>query len=437
MITLDIKFIVPKDKLKEVNNTLNHLLITKYNYPMYYENNLQYIQTNPFIITKEKYEEIKYATEKITEVFNIVSKVFRYEQPFLQELFVTNDERYLYTISKTLKFDKYITLYGRYDWGVDAEGNLKLFEFNADTPAGLCEASFVSTFLQEQLKLDNLFNPNEKLLKYITNTMDRYIIHNLGLRKEYNMTFACVKMAPEDFFNVKVLYDYYRSNSVLRSKLKMDFVDMSELSVKMNKNNEPSHLCTPTLEHVDIFFRFYPLEWFLDNNDYPVCGDIFHLIADGKLLTVNPPHSMAVHSKGVLALLYQIMIQAKSTKQILFTEEHLDVMEKYLLPTFLEMPSDGKYVGKPFFDREGANIKIFNQDNFNPTYLEKDYVYQEKMELKKVSFYSHDKNKVKKVNGRVVLSSYAIGNEFGGILTRIGNEITDSDAYFFPTYVAE
>ncbi len=432
---MDIKQIVSKKELKNVNKKINKLLIENHNYPMFYENNLQYIQVNPFVISKEKFEEIKYATEKMNEILTIISRIFRYEKPFLQELFVTKDERYLFTISKTLKFDKYITVYGRYDWGIDEEGNLKLFEFNSDTPAGLCEASFVSSCIQEELGLKNLMNPNEKLLKFITNAMDRYIVNNLGLRKEYNMTFACAKMAYEDFFNVKVIYDYYKEHSVLQNRIHFDFVDMSELSSAKNEKGEPEYLSTPNFEKVDIFFRFYPFEWLADNEDYPVCSDILHLIAEGKLLTVNPPHSMSVHSKGVLSLLYQILEQSKYTKQSLFNKEQLEVLDKYLLPSYLEMPEDGTYVVKPFFDREGANIKIVNQDNFNPKYEDIDYLYQKKMNLKELSFYSLDNNRIKNIKGKAVISSYSIGNEFGGILTRVGNEITDADAYFLPTFV--
>lgn len=435
---MDLQILTQKENLLKVNDKLNDKFLMDYDYPMYYDHGLQYIQPQMFVLSNEKYEELRYITEVFVQILSKISKMLRYQMPQLQELFVTKDEYYLYIISRILKFDDFLTIIGRFDWGIDDNGNFKLFEFNSDTPAGLCESTFVTKLIHEEFQIDNYKNPNTDLLNLIVEAMDKYIIGNLGERDKYTMVFACGKIASEDYFNVKVIYDYFCKHSSLKDKLFLDFVDMSEIKISF-EDQEPNYMYTNKIkEKVDILYRFYPLEWMLQDNNYPNMRELLYLIAEGKILSINPPHTMTVHSKGILSLLYQIVEQSKVQQQNLFTAEELTVLNKHMVPSYLDFDESvmkGTYVAKPFFSREGANISFVDKDFYNPSFEEKDYIYQEKFPLKKVEFFSHDNGEITNVKGYVVLSTYAIGNKFGGILTRVGGEITDKDAYFIPTLI--
>jgi glutathionylspermidine synthase len=437
---MTVHFYTKSEDLISNNEKINEKLLDEHDYPMFYDQNLQYIQLNPYILSESKFNELKKITILANEIFSIISNVFRYDKPYLQEVFVTKDQRYLQAISQAFKYDKLLSIVGRYDWGYDKKGNLKLLEFNADTPAGLCESSFVSQLIYEYIGDNTLLNPNLDLLDLIVTKIDEYIIGNLGEKNSYKMTFACVKMATEDYYNVNLIYDYYQKKSTLKEKLILDFIDISDVNVKFDENNFPKYMYTDNENiQTDILYRFYPMEWMCDNKEYPILNDLAYLIATGRVLSINPPYTMAVHSKGVLSLLYEVLQQSKNNpNQTLFSKKHLKFLNKYILPTYLEFDPEvheGVYVAKPFFDREGANIKFVNKDNYNSNYINKDYIYQKKMELKKESFHSHDNNQICEVTGSVVISTYSVGNDFGGILTRVGKAITDKDAYFLPTFI--
>ena len=55
---------------------------------------------------------------------------------------------------------------GRIDFTIDNNGDLKILEFNSETPAGLVEAIGVSSIVKEKLNIE-YYNPNETLRKDI------------------------------------------------------------------------------------------------------------------------------------------------------------------------------------------------------------------------------------------------------------------------------
>ena len=83
----------------------------------------------------------------------------------------------------------------------------------------------------------------------------------------------------------------------------------------------------------------------------------------------NPPYALCYQSKKILEVAYM-----------------LDPMNKYLLRTSSYPLSGIKHVTKPNFGREGANIKIYSENQTVEEYTDGFYVdqpviYQEKAEL--------------------------------------------------------
>ena len=63
---------------------------------------------------------------------------------------------------------------GRIDFAIDNNGDLKILEFNSETPAGLVEAIGVNSIIKEKLNIE-YDNPNENLRKDIREVIFFYI----------------------------------------------------------------------------------------------------------------------------------------------------------------------------------------------------------------------------------------------------------------------
>jgi hypothetical protein len=61
-------------------------------------------------------------------------------------------------------------------------------------------------------------------------------------------------------------------------------------------------------------------------------------------------------------------------------------------------------------------------------------VYQERIQIQTINLPVHTTMSVTEEVVYPVLGAYVIGNDFGGIYTRAGNVITDSNAIYIPTY---
>jgi len=211
-------------------------------------------------------------------------------------------------------------IYGRFDFGYDGD-NLKLFEFNADTPTSLFEAGIVQWFwLQDFDKdKDQLNSVHEKLIGYW-----KYLKPYLY---EGPVHFACIKQSLEDLTTV----EYIRDCAVQAGlETKLIFIDdlgwLEERKSFVDLEDQP----------IKNLFKLYPWEWMVNEPFFE------QLLIKEDMHWIEPAWKMILSNKAILPLLWELFPNCP-----------------YILECYHEAENTlTDYVRKPLLSREGANVQI-------------------------------------------------------------------------------
>jgi len=218
-------------------------------------------------------------------------------------------------------------LYGRLDLAYDGR-QIKLLEYNADTPTALVEAAVTQWYwLEDCFKGADQFNSlHEKLvakwkdlLPYLEQPV--YFGHD---------------GSEEDFMTVSYLRDTAQQAGHATVPIEMfDIGWDAARSAFVDLNGRP----------MKSVFKLYPWEWMLNErfaaNALATMGGA-NWRAEG-INWMEPIWKMMWSNKALLAILWE-----------------LNPNHELLLPAYLDGPRSLKdYVKKPFFGREGAGVSIF------------------------------------------------------------------------------
>ena len=278
-------------------------------------------------------------------------------------------------------------IYGRFDLCYK-NGQIKLLEFNADTPTSLYEAGIIQWFwLQDFDKDKDQFNSiHEKLIaywKYLKNYLNAGVLH-----------FTCLKETLEDLTNLE-----YMRDCAIQAGLETKLVFMDDLGWDDSTNQ----FLDLEEQPVTNIFKLYPWEWLL--------GDEFgkHIKEDtNHAYWIEPAWKMILSNKAILPILWQLYPDCA-----------------YLLPAYFEQGKLINYVKKPILSREGANIdlvmKNISLQKTEGVYGAEGFIYQELFTLP--NFSDH----------YPVIGSWMIGQEPAGIGIREANSlVTDNQSRFVP-----
>ncbi len=249
--------------------------------------------------------------------------------------------------------------YGRFDLGVSADcGQIKLLEFNADTPTSLLEASVIQWYwLQDFDKNKDQFNSiHEKLVSHMKVCKD-YLYGNLKL------WLTCARGSDEDFMTVKYMQDIAQQAGIAN-----DFLYIDEVSVEDSYLVSP--FVTPQKEPINNLFKLYPYEW------------LFHEAFGPELvkkrdhtLWIEPPYKAILSNKMLLVYLYKLF------------PNHPNILPAYYSKDGENTSHMRSYARKPVLGREGNNVSIFKNGNLaeqnNGEYGEEGFVLQEYFDMAK------------------------------------------------------
>lgn len=285
------------------------------------------------------------------------------------------------------------SIYGRFDFAYDeVKKQLKLLEFNADTPTSLFECGVVQWYWKQHYfgdSKDQFNSVHEQLIqtwKEIKPYLKGEVLH-----------FTCVRESLEDLTNVEYLRDCAIQAGIQTQLLYIDeigwngsnFVDLSD-------------------EPITDIFKLYPWEW-LANEDYGI-----HIVNDIlEAQWIEPSWKMILSNKAILAILWE-----------LYPNHPL------LLETYFNDPRNlVNYVKKPLLSREGANISIINnnqtiEQTFGD-YGNEGYIYQEFA------------NMIKNNSGYSIIGSWIIGEESCGISFRESDYLITNDRSRFIPHIIE
>jgi glutathionylspermidine synthase len=231
------------------------------------------------------------------------------------------------------------SLYGRFDFSWDGEGEAKLLEYNADTPTALLEASVVQWHWLEDTHQDaDQFNSlHEKLVarwQVLSEALGGGLLH-----------LACVRDSEEDLGNVEYLRD-----CALQGGWDARRLDIEDLGWDGERFLDLEDVPVETL------FKLYPWEWLVREE----FGE--HLLGRPARL-IEPAWKMLLSNKALLVLLWEM------------NYGHPNLLPAYFTPQKFA----GDYVKKPLLAREGANVTIRSRGTvrWQPgDYGKEGYVYQ-------------------------------------------------------------
>jgi glutathionylspermidine synthase len=290
------------------------------------------------------------------------------------------------------------SVYGRFDLCY-RDGQVKMLEFNADTPTSLYEAGIVQWFwLQDFDKAKDQFNSiHEKLIGYWTYAKPYlYQGQSFGPPAEGAPTvhFTCVKQSLEDLTNTEYIRDCAIQAGLDTRLLYVDDIGWDpDGQVFVDMEDQP----------IRNIFKLYPWEWMVaEEFGANILND------RNKALWIEPAWKMILSNKAILPILWELYPDCP-----------------YLLPAYFEPNRLTDYVKKPILSREGANIELVRGDTIlqqtDGDYGEEGHIYQQLFTLP-----SFDGN-------HPVLGSWIIGQEPAGIgIREAGNLVTDNLSRFVP-----
>ncbi len=222
------------------------------------------------------------------------------------------------------------SLYGRFDFAYDGTGPAKLYEYNADTPTSVFEcATFQWIWLEELIGKGVLPAGSDQFNSLFDKLRDRFgtIFPTGGF-----VHFAADATAIEDRQTVRFFED-------LASQVGIEpkFVEMKEIGL----NGDGRFVDSDGLE-LQAAFKLYPWEFMLREEYAPN-------LAKADVRWIEPAWKAVLSNKGILPLLW---------------ERHGG--HPNLLPAFFDDDPAAailgpRYVRKPLFSREGANVELVEE----------------------------------------------------------------------------
>ncbi len=372
-------------------------------------------------ITSEFRRELSLATYELGKIFaRVVFNVQNGDDRLLVELGIPREA--LGAVRVTV-FNQLATTIGRFDFAHTAKGP-KMLEFNADTPTSVVEAFFVN---QKACDFFGALNPNANMETQIERAFGAVVTRygELGYKTD-SIVFSALGWHDEDRGTAQFLLN--------KSGLKAKFVPLEDLRVYEDRLWA---LTGDSQEPVDVLYRLHALEKLAvdkDEDGYPTGTHVVDLIARKKLAVINPPSAFVAQTKALQALIWGL----HEAGEFFRAEEH-DIIERYMLPTYLENRFAGKsaYVVKPIFGREGGAVSLFNAEGIlverdtEDFYWDQPMVYQKLVEMEQV-----ESDTVSgPYRGRLLWGSFLVGGEPSAICARIGERITGNLSCYLPVAI--
>ncbi len=218
-------------------------------------------------------------------------------------------------------------LYGRMDLVYDGTGPVKLYELNYDTPTSIYEAAFFQwIWLEEQQQRGALpqqtdqYNQLQELLILAFATIGK------SLRRPFY--FTAVRSSLEDQGTIEYLRDCATQAGVHGEMIAIEDIGLTRQGRFTDLQNKV----------IGTLFKLYPLE-------YMFADQYGAYLPRSGLQLIEPPWKAVLSNKGIMPLLW---------------ERHCG--HPHLLPAFFDdapcEPLPPRWVRKPLFSREGANVQI-------------------------------------------------------------------------------
>jgi glutathionylspermidine synthase len=217
-------------------------------------------------------------------------------------------------------------LYGRMDLAYSGNGPAKLYEYNADTPTSLYESAVFQWVWLEQMRERGCLPADADQF----NSMHERLVDALGrIGVQGPLHLTATAASTEDMGTVNYLADCARQAGLTAFTLGIEEIGVD---ARGRFTDGEDRL-------IGSLFKLYPWEWLL--------AEPFAVhIPDSGCRFIEPAWKTILSNKGLMALLWEAFPGHPN-----------------LLPAFFDgdpraADLNGRYVRKPIYSREGANIEV-------------------------------------------------------------------------------
>ena len=288
------------------------------------------------------------------------------------------------------------SLYSRLDFVYDGLSPAKLLENNADTPTSLYEAGFWQwLWLEQNVDAGNIHRQADQFNSLQEKLVARF--KEIAYINQINtLHFACCKDTEEDRGTVQYLQDCAKEAGIDQRFVYIEDIGIAESGEFTDLNDRVIQDC----------FKLYPWEFMLDE-------EFGREAINDHTNWLEPLWKTLLSNKGLLAVLWEIF------------PNHPNLLPAYFADS---APSglSGKWIKKPLFSREGANISLLDP-NHNETLLSDGPYGEEGFVLQ-----AHHPLPVFN-NNHTLIGSWLVDNQAAGITVREDNTaITQDTSRFLP-----
>ncbi|WP_369411261.1 glutathionylspermidine synthase family protein [Polycladospora coralii] len=380
----------------------------------------EYALASTYAISNAFRSEMAYATKQLGRIFHKTLQHVRLgSDQLLKELGLPRST--WPTIRLNFPYDA-PTLIGRFDFAYTEQG-LKMLEFNSDTPTGIVEAFYTNGKVCEALGKQD---PNEKENLKIKAGFQRIL--SLYQKLGYNtkqIHFSSLNWHEEDKGTTLYL--------LRESGLSAVYTPLHQIGVKEDGVYAWDEQKLQEIE-VNVWYRLHALEILAEDQDvdgYATGKHLLRLIADQKLGIINPPSGFIGQTKALQALIWML-----HESNLFFTAEEKEIIQTYMLPTYLDNPFLKKeaYVRKPILGREGGAVTLFDDKgdlidkDKEENYWDQAMIYQKYMPLQPIQTETLKGT----YEGQLLWGSFLIDGEPSAIIARVDQGITSNLSHFLP-----
>ncbi|MCU0338503.1 MAG: glutathionylspermidine synthase family protein, partial [Spirosomaceae bacterium] len=299
--------------------------------------------------------------EAANELYEIFAEAAQYavEKELWHEMGIP--QNLVELVKLTWEDDRHWHVYGRFDLaGGVSRQDIKLIEFNADTATCIPETAVVQWAHLKANGLDESkqFNNVYEALKAQFAELRRRNMHLTP-----TLLLSAMRDTPEDDTNVALLGEAARE-----AGFDVDFAYIDEVEFSPTEGIFRHNPQTGRFEQFDFWFKLIPWEYI--GYDEPDLADtLTQIVRNGKAVIVNPAYTLLFQSKYILKILWD-----------LYPGHPL------LLPTATQPPTNRPSVEKVLLGREGANVRILEENgavvaSAAGDYGDYDKIYQDYVEF--------------------------------------------------------
>lgn len=256
--------------------------------------------------------------------------------------------------------ERHIHLYSRFDLAMQADGQVKLIECNADTATCMPETGVVQW---AQLRSNELDESSQ------FNTLHETLVRQFELLREENndltasILFSTMRGYPEDDSNVAILME-----AAKEAGFDVDFAYVEDVEFTENEGIFLFESDQSQFVRFDFWFKLVPWEY-IGNDEPQLASLLTSLVKQRKVVILNPAYTLLFQSKYILKVLWELY-----------------PYHPLLLQTELQAIANKPSVSKVLFGREGANVAIHASggaaiESREGEYGEQARIYQEYMDF--------------------------------------------------------